>query len=60
MAFVEENLDRLINQCENGDESISFLAIFSFLEGWLREKLNLPFSTNNKKFHFPQCPWQCP
>lgn len=54
MAFVDENLDRLINQCENGDESISFLAIFSFLEGWLREKLNLPFSTNNKKFHFPQ------
>ena len=56
MAFVDENLDRLINQCENGDESISFLAIFSFLEGWLREKLNLPFSKNNndKKFHFPE------
>ena len=50
--FVKLNIDRLINQCENGDESISFLAIFSFLEGWLREKLNLPFSTNNndKKF----------
>lgn len=56
MAFVDENLDRLIKQCEKGDESISFLAIFSFLEGWLREKLNLPFSTNNndKKFHFPE------
>lgn len=60
MSFVEENIDRLIIQCKNGDESISFLAIFAFLEGWLRDKLNLPFGTykkNNKKNGYVDFPY---
>lgn len=34
--FVNENIDRLIEQCENGEESMSFLAIYSFIEGYAR------------------------
>lgn len=35
--FVEENIDRLIKQVENGDEAMSFLAIYSFIEGYFRK-----------------------
>lgn len=36
-TFVEQNIERLIKQCENGDDAMSFLAIYSFIEGYFRD-----------------------
>lgn len=35
-SYVEQNIDRLIKQCDDGDEAMSFLAIYSFIEGYFR------------------------
>ena len=37
MNFIDENMKRLIKQCENGDEAMSFLAVYSFIEGYFRD-----------------------
>ena len=47
--FVAQNLDRLVEQCAYGDESLSFLAVYSFIEGYLRERCGIPFEARNSK-----------
>lgn len=50
--FVEQNIDRLIKQCNGGDEAITFLAIYSFIEGFFREKYPNDFKWEKDiKFH---------
>lgn len=45
--FVDQNINRLIKQCNGGDEAITFLAIYSFIEGYFREKFPNEFKWEN-------------
>lgn len=45
--FVEQNIDRVIKQCNGGDEAITFLAIYSFIEGYFREKFPIIYYLPN-------------
>ena len=47
--FVDKNIERLIKQCQGGDEAMSFLAIYSFIEGYFRYLYNI--SGKDKKFN---------
>lgn len=52
MGFVEENIGRLIKQCDGGDEAVSFLAIYSFIEGYFRASYPNAFKWEKDwKFH---------
>ena len=44
--FFDENIERLLKQVEYGDESFSFLAMYSFIEGYLRKRLNINYRWN--------------
>lgn len=49
--FFNENIDRLVNQCKTGgNNAFSYVAIFSFLEGYFRERFpkEFGFSKNNE------------
>lgn len=45
--FIAQNLDRIVEQCTYGDESMSFLAVYSFIEGYLRERCGISFRSQN-------------
>jgi hypothetical protein len=49
--FVDKNIERLIKQCQGGDEAMSFLAIYSFIEGYFRETYPNKFKNKDKKFN---------
>lgn len=51
--FVDENIERLIKQCDGGDEAMTFLAIYSFIEGYFRELYPNEFKWEND-VKFPQ------
>ena len=52
MSFVEDNIKRLIKQCEYGDEAMTFLAIYSFIEGYFRDLYPSEFKYEDDiKFH---------
>lgn len=51
MFDLDKNIDRIIQQCNGGDEAMTFLAIYSFMEGYGRDKLKLPFDGEKKYFN---------
>ncbi|BDC95506.1 NusA N-terminal domain-containing protein [Treponema saccharophilum] len=52
MNFVDENIKRLIKQCDGGDEAMTFLAIYSFIEGYFRDLYPSEFKYEDDiKFH---------
>ena len=50
--YVENNIERVVKQCMGGDESMSFLAVYSFVEGFFRNKYHKELSFD-KNVSFP-------
>lgn len=51
--FFNDNIDRLVNQCKTGgNNAFSYVAIFSFLEGYFRKRFpkEFGFSKNNENY----------
>lgn len=53
--FIEKNIGRLIKQFKGGDEAITFLAIYSFIEGYLRNKYPEKFPMSG---YYAEGKWQ--
>lgn len=54
--YVNENIPRLIEQIESGDRAMSFMAIYSFIEGYGRIKCpQFAFNSGgDKDVNFPK------